>query len=449
MSNQNVPALIKIVQACKLTNNLQDAKTFLDIAYKYSNELELLDQIAYLQSEIKDYKSSITSLKKCLALAFDPKAKYAVRANLAKVYNHLNAPLLSIGYSNANLVLDPDNYDSLLEIAFAHYLNGDYTKSESMMRDLNAIPDLPDEVRGRVLYNLGSYDMEHGKFKQGLKGFIDIGHKIGIWHNRSLDGVPQWGGSIDSDKTLIIHGEGGLGDEIIGVRFVKHIQNLGMNVIWLTGHKDLVEVFNRNGYCTTNDINTVSREGDYVQCMAMYIPILLDLDKDQVWSGPYLTPDKKYVNKWRKILPTETKLLGIKWSGNPYYDQDLHRSIPVDLIGSLQYNGDKVNLQLEPELDQNDIFNARRYIESVEDTLALLYLCDNIVTSCTSIVHMSGSMDKKVIVCPPIASYYCWLGRDDNKSDWYSSNVTVIRQREHKNWTDCISKAQELLNVNH
>lgn len=428
--------LMKTVFACKSTGNTSDAKTFLEIAAKYCYDLKTLDEIAYLQSEIKDYLSCVNSLSRCLTLTKEPEEQYAVRANLAKMHNHLNDPEASIKYSEENLKLEQDNnlqkdYDTRMELSFSHYLNGDYRTSESMMRELAANPDLPDIIKGRVLYNLGSYDIERGDFKKGLKGFIDIGHKIQIWHHREVEGVPQWTGDIEPGKTLIIHSEGGIGDELINVRFMNNIKNLGMNPIWVSGHKSLVEVFSRNGYNATTDVSTIDRS-NAVQCMAMYLPILLDVDKDQLWSGAYLKPSQEYLDKWTKLLPGGKKL-ALKWSGNPFYDQDLHRSIPLDFIKEIQYNGTKVNLQMEPELFQEDMFNAGQHINSIEDTLAILWLCDDLITSCTSIAHMNGALGKNGVVCPPIASYYVWLGAD-GVSHWYDPSLRVVRQKEHKNW---------------
>ena len=177
--------------SCKISNDISGAKSFLKVASRHNHEVSVLDEIAYLQSEIKDYAECINTLRKCLAAAKTPQENYSIRANLAKIYNHCNEPQLSIGYSKANLHLNPDkNYDALLEIAFSHYLMGDYATSESMMRTINEETELPDNVRGRVLYNLGSYDIERGLFKQGLKGFIDIGHKIGIWKHSEISNIP-------------------------------------------------------------------------------------------------------------------------------------------------------------------------------------------------------------------------------------------------------------------
>jgi hypothetical protein len=436
--------LLKTAMSCKVANDIEGAKQFLKVAARHNFQIEVLDEVAYLQSEIKDYKECIVTLKKCLASARSPQQNYAIRSNLAKVYNHMNEPKLSLGYSNANYQINQgEDYDTQMEIAFSHYLMGDYNTSESMMRKLSCINDLPDNVRGRVLYNLGSYDIERGEFKKGLRGFIGVGHDIGIWKHSEVPGIPMWNGSVQSVKTLLVHSEGGIGDEIICVRFLKEVKQLGMNPVWIIGNKQLKEVFERNGFECTTDPSKYSPEST-VQCMAMFLPILLNLDKTDLWTGPYLKASEEYVEKWKKILPEGKKLL-CKWSGNPHYEQDLHRSLSIDFIKNLEYEGTKINIQMEPELDQSDMFNCRENVKSIEDTLAIIELCDDVVTSCTSIAHMVGAMDKNGIVCPPIASYYVWLGMSGVKSDWYSDKLKVFRQTQHRDWSLVFDKVQKEL----
>ena len=447
MFDINKSILLKTIMSCKVSNDLDGARAFLKVASRHNFEVPVLDEIAYLQNEIKDYRECITTLKKCLASAKTPQENYAIRSNLAKVYNHLNEPHLSLGYSNANFTINQGkDYDTLMEMAFSHYLRGDYTTSESMMRELNDHPDLPENVRGRVLYNLGSYDIEKGKFKEGLRGFIDIGHKINIWKHSETPNIPQWDGSALPGKTLLVHSEGGIGDEIICVRFLNNVKNLGMNPIWVTSNSQVSEVFTRNGFQCTDDTSKFKPE-DTVQCMAMYLPILLDLDKEQLWNGPYLKVDQSYIDKWKKILP-EGKKLVCKWSGNPHYEQDLHRSLPIEFIRNLKFDGSKINIQLETDLEQPDMINVGRDIKSLEDTLAIIELCDYTVTSCTSVAHMVGSMGKSGSVCPPIASYYVWLGMNGNKSDWYGDSLKVFRQTQHRDWSLVFDRVQNELREN-
>jgi hypothetical protein len=417
----NESPFAQIVFNCK---EPQEAKNFLKTASNNLYDIGLLDHIAQLQSQIKDYANTIETLTRMLNHTNDQAAIAAIRSNLASTYNKVNNPKSALHHLNQL----PQDVSVLMEKSLSHYFLGEYKQSESIMREIAAIPNLPEPIRDRVDYNLAIYEIENGNFKKGFHQYIEKGHRIHIWPTQNRAMIPQWKGEVESGKTIIIHGEGGIGDEIIGVRFMKNIQDLGMIPVWKTNNKHLHEVFNRNGYRCVVDYDEIE-SFNAAQVMAMYLPFYLNLDKDELWSGPYLKPSESYIEKWEKLLPAGKKL-AVKWQGNMHYDQDLHRSIPVDKIKELEYNGTKINLHLETEL-QND-WSYSPEINNIEDTLAILWLCDDVISSCTSVAHMAGAMGKKVTVCPPIAYYYVWA----EGTQWYGDHVTVKKQRVHNSWNE-------------
>jgi hypothetical protein len=54
---------------------------------------------------------------------------------------------------------------------------------------------------------------------------------------------------------------------------------------------------------------------------------------------------------------------------------------------------------------------------------------------------MAGSMGKNVIVCPPIAYYYCWA----ENTRWYGEHVKVIKQKNWKDWKTTFEQVQRTL----
>jgi hypothetical protein len=420
-----------IIDSCKSKSEEQEAKTFLKTASNNLYDIGLLDHIAQLQSSIKDYSETIETLKRMLKLTNEEPVINAVRSNLATTYNKVNDPKSALEQLNQL----PSDVSTKMETSLAHYFLGEYDKSESIMREISMVRNLPEQIKDRVDYNLAIYEIEKGNFKKGFHQYIEKGHRIHIWPTQNRAMIPQWKGEVEEGKTIIIHGEGGIGDEMIGVRFMNNIKKLGMRPIWKTNNRHLHEVFNRNGYDCVLDFNEIE-SFNAAQVMAMYLPFYLDLDKDELWDGSYLTPSDEYLEKWKKLLP-EGKKLAVKWQGNTGYDQDLHRSIPEELIKTFRYSGSKINLQLETELNNDWSFTPN--INNIEDTLAILWLCDDAITSCTSVAHMAGAIGKKVTVCPPIAYYYVWA----KSTNWYGDHVKVIRQENWKDWDSVIEKVQE------
>ena len=414
----------QIVFNCKVNDQENHAREFLKIASDNLMDVSLLDHIAQLQSTIKDYSETVKTLTRMLEVIKDPSAIHAVRSNLATTYNKLNDPTSALQQLNQL----PDDISVQMEKSLAHYFLGEYSKSEEIMREISNTPNLPEQVRDRVEYNLAIYEIENNNFKKGYHQYIEKGHRIHIWPTQQRAMIPMWKGETEPGKTIIIHAEGGIGDEIIGVRFMNNIRDLGMRPVWKTNNRDLHAVFNRNGYECVLDYNEIETF-NAAQVMAMYLPVYLNLDKEDLWNGVYLKPDEAHIKKWSELLPAGKKL-AIKWQGNLGYDQDLHRSICVDKLKEFAYAGTKINLQLEPEL-KND-WSYSPDINSIEDTLAILWLCDDLITSCTSVAHMAGAIGKNVTVCPPIAYYYVWA----KGIKWYGDHVTVIKQSVHRSWNE-------------
>jgi hypothetical protein len=332
-----------------------------------------------------------------------------------------------------------------MELSFSYYLQAKPEKSEQLLRELASDPGTPDEVCGRVLFNLGSYDLDHGDFKKGIRGFIGVGHQIGIWKELNLPLKKCT--SLDGVKKLAVIAEGGIGDEVINVRFMKMLAARGVEAVWVSGREDLCGIFERTGVKTCRSVRELDPTWEYVQ--AMYLPILLDLDRDQLDVGVYIPVDQSRVEKWKGLVGKKKFKIGLKWSGNPLYEQDLHRSLPItDVVRELRkYDVELYSLQIEGCEGVDVDYDLTGEITSYEDTLALMSQMDVIVTSCTSVAHVAGAAGLNVIVMPPLATYYTWLGPKslEMKSDWYST-VTVIRQREWKDWSRVIGELGSVIN---
>jgi hypothetical protein len=102
-----------------------------------------------------------------------------------------------------------------------------------------------------------------------------------------------------------------------------------------------------------------------------------------------------------------------------------------------------VSVQLEGN-GTLDAFDCAPYIENIEDTLAIIALCDITISRCTSVAHMAGSLGEPTIVCPPIATYHIWIG-PEGTSHWYGENMHVVRQKLYKNWDDVAERVNLLI----
>jgi len=444
--------LIDIITYLKNRDELKVAERLLDVFRKDSQSLEQYDLLGKLYHDIKAYPKSIEVTEEALTLCANNEQYYSVRCNLIKLYNHTNEPKKALRTIKANEVLAP-SVELQMERAFSLYLLAMKDEAEALLRELIKDEALTDEQRNKILFNLGSYDMAKGDFKNGLSGFVKIGHYIGIWKKRDLPNL--WDGK-ETGVTVAILENFGIGDSLITVRFMKHLKELGVNPIWVTQRNDLRSIYNRNGFKTVQSLQEVAAiDQNFKYIEAMMIPVILGMEKESLGREPYIKPDPIKVAEWtsKLNLPKDKINIGIRWKGNTAYEHDLHRSFDVnELISVIPSNFNTISLQrddgaedVECNTSITKIGSLGTEMRTLEDTLAIISLLDIVVTSCTSIAHLSSASGKEVIVLPPISTYYTWLGRTDNKSDWYGDHVTVYAQDTWKSWNSVMNKVSSYL----
>jgi hypothetical protein len=445
--------LDNIIEFLKNTDELTTANNLLDTFAKYSSKLEEYDHLGRWYMEITNYPLAIKYAEKALINSPSNEQMYSCRANLAKLYNHINDPVASLRYSSINNKLNPDDYDALMEQVFSYFLLNQKDKSELILRELLIQPDLPENLIHRIKFNLGTYDLYKGEFKKGLSGFLLEGKQLGIWKQVTLP-FKFWDGGIQPGKIIVIQAEGGIGDELINIRFAKTLTDLGMIPIWYTTRPDLVEIFRRHGIDTRSSLHDVPT--DSLWTYSMTLPLFLDLEPKDLWNGQYLSASEEYITKWEcisKPVVLNSVSVGIRWTGNPAYEHDLHRSIPlnqlIDILTPLNYS--LYSLQRDEGSDEilkySEVHNLSSKLNSIEDTLAIIHHLDFVITSCTSVAHMAAAMNKKVFILVPITAYYTWASTTDTSSIWYGDNVKVLRQEVHKSWKDPLDQLKNLLSL--
>jgi hypothetical protein len=193
----------------------------------------------------------------------------------------------------------------------------------------------------------------------------------------------------------------------------------------------------------------------------MSLPIWLDTQEHELWTGQYIFADPDYIKKWDWVTQDHinscAKTVGIRWTGNPAYEHDLHREIPLkdvyDLVCGI-VNGKSYNLislqkgeGADDVVDYSEILDIQHKLESFEDTLAVIDQLDFVITSCTSIAHAAAAMDKLTFILVPITAYYVWASpaETDVKSIWYGKNVRILRQTVQGSWKEPIEQLKTFL----
>jgi hypothetical protein len=279
------------------------------------------------------------------------------------------------------------------------------------------------------------------------------------WNYEHLAGAlpaypqPRWTGQDIKDKTVMVMGEQGHGDNLQFVRFLGDLTGRGARVI-LAVNDSLKPLF------LSPAIPNIVCPGDPLPEFDYWIPImsipgivgtnLSNLAPVQY----YLTADADLQRKWQQTLGPKNRLrVGFCWSGRRDTWINRHKGMPFeDMLELIRRNPDYewVNLQCDctaEEEAQLVVAGVRAYpgsISSFADSAALIMHMDVVLAVDTAVAHLTGALGRPVwIMLSQFALDWRWLlNRDD--SPWYTT-ARLFRQPKLGDWATVTEKIHKFL----
>jgi hypothetical protein len=307
-----------------------------------------------------------------------------------------------------------------LDEALLACVNGNLDGSEKILREY------PDQSDLRIIFNLGWHEARHGNLNKGLQ-MMDAGRFLNVYGGNCLPGT-IWRNENLKGRTLLFNCENGLGDQIMDVRFARDFKEKGANVV-VACAPELMSFFAKNGFICVN-INVASQVYYDYWIPAMSAAHVLGYDSDNFPGKPYLTSKKREL-----FAPPGNLKIGIRWSGNPAFEHEQHRRFdPKPLFDLHKLNGVSLySLQRDDNLiDGLPFTDLRDQLKTFEDTAEIIQGLDLVITSCTSVAHLSAALGKKTWIIVPVMPYFPWSA-PGNTSVWYDS-VTLFKQKVYGNW---------------
>jgi tetratricopeptide (TPR) repeat protein len=313
-----------------------------------------------------------------------------------------------------------------------------------------AVGAQPDDAEAHV-------DLAHALLAAGdlRRGFAEYEWR---WRGAELRPrrfeVPRWDGRPFPGRTLLVHGEQGLGDHIQLVRLLKPAAELGGRVI-LECRRELLALI-ASLAAEVGGLSLVA-QGEALPAHDLEVPLaslphLLGLELGSIPARvPYLRSDPGRRTRWRAWLGDATELqVGLVWQGNPRARADRGRSVPLrSLAPLLSISGAQfVSLQKEHGLDQLDELppgSVRRPEPGLDggpdaflDTAALLDELDLLITSDTAVAHLAGALGRPVWLLLKFAPDWRWLSERQD-SPWYPT-MRLYRQSTPGDWAGVVER---------
>lgn len=441
-----LPEILKIIQYC-LDDRVEKydlAIELLDTISDLRSDIEFLNWKAMVEYEAKKYLRSAETSEQILNQARNENTLF----NAGRAAYKANWLEKSEQWLKEAIDIDPKNSSYWLDYSVTICTMGEFDRALDIVEQIDK-SELDETHKKIVDFNKGWHYIRKGDFKNGID-LLHLGREINVWGSDSRKyHKPKWDGKTYPGKTILLVGEGGIGDEVINARFSKLIKKRGMNCVMSTVH---------NNQSMLESIETLDRVFDHKRIdyeqwdywsPCMDTPYIMGVDTTDIPSEPYLYAKHEYIEKWANKIKTDKKLrVGIRWMGNPRYELELSRTIPVELFDSLadldiqMYSFQKDDGIKNLQVPKHAIDIASE-LNTWDDTMGALSNMDLIISSCTSVPHVAAALGRPTWVVIPLLPYYTWADMKPT-SYWYDT-VTLFRQEEWKNWSHPFEEVRKSL----
>jgi tetratricopeptide (TPR) repeat protein len=265
--------------------------------------------------------------------------------------------------------------------------------------------------------------------------------------------------SLDQSLNLLVVAEQGLGDTLQFMRYLSIISSQ-VNRLYFCPQPPLIELIRVSGL----PLILLSPEEAELLSEAVWFP-LLNLPRylhvepsNPVTSVSYIHTRADFVDKWKAVFDSEKRpIIAINWQGNPNAEQTSAkgRSIPLQAFAPLAELANIKLLSLQKGYGSEQFSSCefsstfvdfQPQISATSDfceTAAVIKNCRLVITSDTSIAHLSAGMGHPTWLLLKKIPDWRW-GLDGSSSFWYPS-MRIFRQSANGDWLSLMKEVKDEL----
>lgn len=325
---------------------------------------------------------------------------------------------------------------------------------EHLDRALSIDPSHSQAHWNRALANLelGEYGNGFDEYHWGKRA------KVRMDRQYSQSPIPEWDGS--PGKSVVVYGEQGIGDEIMFASLLPEMIR-DCKLVVFDCHKKLHRMF-ANSFPMIDIYPTREDEQITWPCKpdgsARYpfdakvaigdVPKFYRRKIEDFPGFPYIQPTSSAELRWKQRLDEVTcgkqgdvrkPIIGLNWIGGHKKTRVEVRSLTLEqMLPVLKQDAHFVSLQYTKCEDELFEFEQKHgikihhwpeaaYNDHYDECAGLVANLDLVITCCSSVVHLAGSMGVPTWVLTP--SRPAWRYRLDlDFMPWYGKAVTLFRQ---------------------
>jgi tetratricopeptide (TPR) repeat protein len=318
-------------------------------------------------------------------------------------------------------------------------------------------------------FNVALALLTRGDYARGFAEYEWRWRRTGMPPQKSR-GRPLWLGEYPlRGKTILLHGEQGLGDTIQFARYVPLVAAQGATVV-LEVQPELKTLL-----AQLDGVAAVVARGEAVPPFDLHCPLgSLPLAMKTALASvpapiPYLSADEAHLRKWSARLDDLPRpRIAIAWAGNPAHENDRNRSIPFSALTALFASpfaptqpspasgggkgGGPSSISIQRELRDADrtqlaaeprVRHIGEELADFSDTAAVLALCDLVISVDTAPAHLAGALGRPLWALIPFAPDWRWT-LDGETTPWYP-NARLFRQSTPGDWRDTVARVADAL----
>lgn len=290
---------------------------------------------------------------------------------------------------------------------------------------------LENPLCNKIAFNMGWFYLGQGKLQEGMQ-LLSKGRYENCFGNRKPDvPTPIWDGKTIG--TILYFLEGGLGDQIHALKYIQDLNKKGCDVIVSCSPELFPIVKKCKGIKMIVEHNASGGVYHDFWLPSMSVLIPLNYEYKDISGEPYIY-NFKLKNK------SNIKTIGVRWHGNPQFEHAQNRKFPLDPFFDQLRNikANFISLQRDEGAEFCPDFIKKVPLNNWQETMDIISECDIVVSSCTSVAHLSAAMGIETCVIVPVLNYYIWSFPGD-RSPYYNS-VKLFRQKKFGEWDDPIKE---------
>jgi tetratricopeptide (TPR) repeat protein len=443
-----------------------------------------------------EMRGELDEAERCLrrALELDPELLEASSA-LGWVYLRQKKHAAAIGMYERVLERDPENVD------VQHLLGYALVRSEQYARGVELFSKVCERTPPRFLaarvnlgnayFHVGRFDaamrvyeqilsqepshfearwnrshllLSQHRFEEGWRDYEFRVHIDSVWTPRPFPFRP-WEGEPLEGKTLLVIAEQALGDQIMFASCVPDVLARAERVL-IESTSRLATLFRRSFPGATVYAKTAGDKSapwlkdagpiDYQVFMGSIARLLRNRWRDFPEHRGYLRADPERVAHYRERLAAlgPGRKIGLSWRGGSADTRQAMRSMPLERLApilaapgcrfvSLQYGDCAAEIAEFAARSGIALAHWQEAIDDYDETAALVDALDQVVSVCTSVIHLGGALGRPVwVMVPAIPEWrYAFEGE---RLPWYPT-VRLFRQARIGDWDPLVARIRECL----